>query len=164
LISSATFHLFLNLKDFPRHKNELNHVSPIYPRLDESIIEQRFNIDFTVNYWLYKGLPREKLVLGIGLYGKKYQLVSPSMNKLGSIADSWNSTNIPNELSYAETCNLVENSRWILENNSEQMISYIYNKTEWISYEDITSVKLKANYLVDNKLAGVAIWVSYNLL
>ncbi len=84
------------------------------------------------------------------------------MNKLGSIAGATNSTNGLNHLSYSETCNLVKADGWVLESNSEQMVSYAYNKTNWISYEDIISIQFKANYLIDNELAGVAIWVSLN--
>ena len=59
-------------------------MSPLYPRNNETIIESRFNVDFTVNYWIYKGLAKEKLILLTSLYGESFKLAEQHLHTPGS--------------------------------------------------------------------------------
>ena len=42
--------------------------------------------DYAVNYWINLGAPPEKLVLGIGLYGRSFTLASSSNTGVGASA------------------------------------------------------------------------------
>jgi hypothetical protein len=64
----------------------LNFLAPIYSRASESIRDARHNIDFLVNYWLYKGVDKEKLIVTVNLYGKSFDLFDASDHFVGSMA------------------------------------------------------------------------------
>lgn len=39
-----------------------------------------------MNYWISKGFPNEKIVLGLAFYGRGFKLADPMVNKPGSPA------------------------------------------------------------------------------
>lgn len=50
----------------------LGHQAPLYPRRDESPDQRKLNVEWAVNYWLNQGCPKEKLVVGLALYGRSF--------------------------------------------------------------------------------------------
>ena len=138
---------FTTVKDFDSELGFLtSHIAPIYPRNAQTVIESRKNVDFTVNYWLYKGLQKEKLILGITLYADTYKFDSKTERA-------------KKRLNYHETCQLIEMNHWNFTTSKEQMVSYFFNETNWIGSENIESIQLKAMYAIENQLGGLAFWV-----
>lgn len=43
-----------------------------------------FHKDWSVNYWLSKGCPREKLILGMAFYGRGFKLAESQNTEIGS--------------------------------------------------------------------------------
>ena len=43
-------------------------------------------MDFATNYWIDKGFPKEKINLGLSLYGRTFTLKNPGEHDLGSPA------------------------------------------------------------------------------
>ena len=67
------------------------HNSPLYPRpdeTDEESISFGLSTDFAMRYWRSKGAAPEKLLLGMGAYGRGFNLVNPSNNGLYAPAAS----------------------------------------------------------------------------
>jgi chitinase len=59
--------------------------APLYAGpADQSVIEKQLNIDASVNYWLKNGAPKEKLVLGMPLYGRTFVMANSNDNKPGA--------------------------------------------------------------------------------
>jgi chitinase len=56
---------------------------------------------------------------------------------------------------------LYKNEEFEILWNDEHKIPFAQNYYEWIGYEDVDSLKLKAQYVVDNDLKGAMIWVKY---
>jgi chitinase len=54
--------------------NFTGHNSPLYSRSDEIGNLSYLNIDWSLNYWLDQGFPKEKLVLGLATYGRSFKL------------------------------------------------------------------------------------------
>jgi GH18 family chitinase len=42
--------------------------------------------------------------------------------------------------------------------NEEQKVPYAYKGAEWVSFDNIKSIKLKAEYIMDNNLGGAMVW------
>ncbi len=64
----------------------VDHNSPLYARKDEVGNATYFNTDWGVKYWLNSGLPKEKLVLGLALYGRTFKLENPQLVNHGDPA------------------------------------------------------------------------------
>ena len=45
--------------------------------------------------------------------------------------------------------------------NEDQKTPYAYRGSEWVGFDNVKSVKLKTEYLVDNNLGGAMVYVSY---
>lgn len=65
-------------------ENFLGHQAPLYPRRDESPDQRKLNVEWAVNYWLDQGCPKEKLLVGLALYGRSFTYSGST--KLGSPA------------------------------------------------------------------------------
>ena len=50
----------------------LGHNAPLYPRRNESPDQAKLNVEWAVNYWLSQGCPKEKLLVGLSLYGRSF--------------------------------------------------------------------------------------------
>ncbi len=56
------------------------------PYDDEKHLKTLFQ-NFTMNYWIEKGAPRHKLIMGMPLYGQAFTLNDPSNTGLNSPGD-----------------------------------------------------------------------------
>lgn len=55
-------------------ESKTGHNAPLYARPDESANERQLNVNFSINYWISRGAPRNKIVLGMGTYGRSFTL------------------------------------------------------------------------------------------
>jgi chitinase len=64
----------------------VGHHAPLYPWSGENEWQAKFNVNWTINFWLTNGAPKNKLLLGLPTYGRTFKLVNPSLNQIGSPA------------------------------------------------------------------------------
>lgn len=55
------------------------HIAPLYHNPDEHT--KYLNVNFSISYWLKKGIPPNKLIMGIATYGQSYTLSRKSQTK-----------------------------------------------------------------------------------
>ncbi|CAC5409184.1 E3.2.1.14 [Mytilus coruscus] len=154
---------FINLMAYDLHgswEKFLGHNSPLYARSDESTEQKKLNQDYAVNLWLNGGTPKEKLILGLGLYGRSFKMFS-SAHALGSPAAGAGTqgpyTREGGFLSFYEVCqNLAKG--WTRVWNDEQKVPYAYKGDQWVGYDDLESIQIKADYIRQNGLGGSMIW------
>lgn len=48
----------------------------MYARPDETGDQLRLNVDYAIKYWIKKGAAKEKIILGMGTYGRTFTLAS----------------------------------------------------------------------------------------
>jgi chitinase len=60
--------------------------SPLKSRVGESDEDSYLNIYSIVNYWLSKGLPKNKLIVGLATYGRTFTLKDDTSYGLGASA------------------------------------------------------------------------------
>ena len=116
--------------------------SPLYPRSLETGYLTTLNVNFSANYWVSKGMPREKIVVGIPLYGHSYKLINPSNNKIQAPAEGYGDTGESGFVSYPEICKFLKNGAVRVFVNDSQ-VPYAYENSEWISFDDVSSIKIK---------------------
>lgn len=50
----------------------LGHNAALYPRKNESPDQAKLSVSWAVNFWLAQGCPKEKLLVGLSLYGRSF--------------------------------------------------------------------------------------------
>ena len=61
-------------------------------------------------------------------------------------------------LSYYEICTKILKDGWTKKWSDEQKVPYAYGDNEWVGYEDVNSLRIKARYILDKDLAGAMFW------
>lgn len=138
------------------------HASPLYDYPGSG--NPAFNLNYTVHYFLDHGVDKTKIVVDIPLYGHSYTLSDVSQHGLGAptTGEGGNSgpyTRTRGTLAYYEICEMVSEEHWTVVQDPENRTGpYAYAVNQWVSYDDPASVGRKAQYILDNDLAGAMVW------
>ena len=107
----------------------------------------------SVQAYLDKGIPAEKLVLGMPLYGYAYQGVSSQNNGLYSTYTSAKS------VSYRTLKkNYLSNAAYRQYRHQEAQVPYLYGSRTFISSDDAESLAAKAALARSRDLGGIGFW------
>lgn len=141
---------------FSSYDGQTEHIGPLYT-------SNNYNIDSTVKYWIKKGIPSNKIVLGISSAGLSFTLKNPENHGLGAptcgAGNPGSLTYIPGSLSYYEICNNTKHNGWTVVRDPENKIGpYAYHGDQWVSYDDVENIRAKAKYIRDMDLGGSMIW------
>jgi chitinase len=121
------------------------------------------NVDACVRYWRSEGAPDDKIVLGISTYGKTYTLADPAVNGINSPATGLGKPGPITKLSGTISNQEIIDSGWIIRWLNDQKVPYAYIGDQWVSYENVESVKEKAMYIKSLNLAGAAFqWIDFD--
>lgn len=152
-VAALVDHIFLMTYDFHGPWDtyaDLN--APLYTPSDSSP-QYRSSVDAAVSVWLGKGVPAEKLVLGMPLYGYLYQGVSSRNNGLYSTYTSGKS------VSYDTVRKTYLSSASYRQYRHEQaQVPYLYGNRAFLSYEDEASIAAKAALARERGLGGIGFW------
>ncbi|XP_050423223.1 probable chitinase 10 [Adelges cooleyi] len=137
------------------------HVAPIYYHPEDEI--SYFNMNYTINYWIEKGANSRKIVLGIPLYGQSFTLSNPNVHGLNAPASGAGQagqfTRSAGFLAYNEICIKLASGQWNIVRDPKKRIGpYAYSGNQWVGFDDIWSVKQKADYVKTMNLGGAMIW------
>jgi chitinase len=122
------------------------------------------SIDAGVQAFLAAGAPPGKLVLGVPFYGRAYGEVAPG--ELGDglfqparpeAAQGWDPDGVPFRTLVGRD---IESEGFTRYWHDLAQVPWLYNPDSriWISYDDPTSIELKADYVRLRGLAGVFAW------
>ena len=129
-------------------RTKLGHNAPLKARPDED--EKDANIEFVIDYWLSKGAPNEKLILGLATYGRSFRLGKSNKNSPGDLSvGAGKAGQFSGEegfFTYYEVCQKINNESWILKFDKVQKVPYAYNDEDWVSFDDVTSLKIKVGF------------------
>nr|AKP18004.1 chitinase 6 [Eriocheir sinensis] len=140
------------------------HNAPLYSRDDEPEEEKSLNVDATIKLYLSSGAPPNKLVLGLGLYGRTFLLrdpVNPGISAPShSTAFAGQYTREDGFLGYNEICEkqTTEKGLWQIVWQKAHQVPYMFRNDMWVGYDDDISLSLKAAYAQQLGLGGVMIW------
>jgi len=164
-IKTLSDHLdFVTVMTYDYHGHwdkQTGHLAPLYQHENDS--DPTMNINYTVNYLLDNGLAREKLVMAMPLYGQTFTLRDESFHNLNadSIGPGKEAAYTKSEgfIAYYEICNNVLNDQWeVVRDDSKAMGPYAYKGNQWISFDDIDSIRQKMAFVQEMGLAGVMVW------
>ena len=110
-------------------------------------------------------MPPGKVVLGVGFYGRSFQLRDRSCNTPGcqfkGPAKAGPCTNAAGILAYFEIMDIIAEEKPKVVHDSKAAVNYITfrdNKDQWISYDDATTLKQKVDWADKMGLGGLLIW------
>ncbi|XP_043471715.1 acidic mammalian chitinase-like isoform X2 [Leptopilina heterotoma] len=157
---------FINLMTYDYHgtnnDKRVGHNAPLFASPQETPDEKQLNCDASVKYWISQGAPREKINLGTAFYGRSFTLANPNLHKRGSPATGPGKegrlTGAAGTLGYYEVCENTDKKGWKVEYDAEQHVVYAFQGNQIVGYDDVNSIKEKAQYVKNNNLGGAMIW------
>lgn len=154
---------FINLMTYDLHgsyEGRTGQNSPLYASSMDTNLQ--LNQDACVRAWIAAGASPSKLLLGIGFYGRSYTLSNSAATALGAITigagKAGKYSEEPGMLTYLEICELQKGGGWTTVFDNEQKNPYTYSGNQWVGYDDVQSITLKAAYAKNMKLGGVMVW------
>jgi chitinase len=142
------------------HQAPIN-MSDYDPRDAET--QSDFTINGAVNNFLNAGVPAEKLVIGVGLFGQAWRNVRPNdFFGLFSTTDGVPSGTRPGGLLYYSDMaeHFINSPNYIRFFDESAGVPWMYNESGriGISYENSESIQRKAAYVKRMGLGGIMIW------
>jgi len=113
-------------------------------------VEPTFNTEFAVDYWINGGAPASKLNLGLGLYGRGWNLDNPQNNGPHAPAQqpipAGPYTREAGFWGFHEICEkqvIEQPGQWTVVYDEHYKSPYAYNDRIWIGYEDERGIEDK---------------------
>uniref|UniRef100_A0A182S9A2 chitinase n=1 Tax=Anopheles maculatus TaxID=74869 RepID=A0A182S9A2_9DIPT len=140
---------------------QTGHVAPLYYHPEDEI--DFFNANYSINYWIEKGAPSRKIVMGMPLYGQSFQLADTKKNGLNAKApgpgQAGEFTRAAGFLAYYEICDRIQNKGWtVVQDELGRMGPYAYKGNQWVSFDDKESLLKKVQFIRAMDLGGGMIW------
>jgi chitinase len=135
------------------------HNSPLYPAAGETGESAQLSVQWAANYWAQKGAPKNKIVIGMPLYGRSFTLTS-SATGLGAPAKAGNSgpyVRSAGYLAYYEICEMISKGA-SLHNLNDQHVPYLVSGNQWVGYDNENSLREKVQFVKDNGFGGTMVW------
>ncbi|XP_061170028.1 uncharacterized protein LOC133179255 [Saccostrea echinata] len=158
---------FINLMAYDFHgawEAQTGHHSPLFKGKAERWYAAQLNVQWSAAYWRRNGASRNKMVIGMAMYGRGYKLQYLSINGIGAqalVGSSGNSmgpfTKSKGLLAYYEICSRL-NGNGVEIWDDERRVPYMYDGSDWVGYENVRSVIEKTKWTMDHGYAGVMIW------
>lgn len=131
-----------------------NHHSALYPSEKGN---PQFNVDCAVSYYLMQGVPSEKIVLGMPLYGRSYALSGGLYSPYKGIGEG--TTSEAGVRFFSDIKQRLLGS-YIRQWDDLAQVPYLYHpgSGQFISYDDEQSLAIKCRYVKEQKLGGAMVW------
>ncbi|KAF7154097.1 hypothetical protein RHSIM_Rhsim01G0188700 [Rhododendron simsii] len=113
--------------------------------------------DYGIKEWISRGLPADKMVLGLAYHGYAWTLVDPTANEIGSPARGRAIT-----LDGSMFCKFIKSYMKCYGEqvgyNSTYVMNYCISGLVWIGYDDVEAIRTKASYAREKGLLGYIVW------
>lgn len=149
---------WINVMTYDLHgswEREALHHSPL--RSGEGL-----STESAVQLYKSKGVPAEKIVIGVPTYGKSLKLAD--QNNYGyksGVAGAGEAGPYSQEvgmLGYLEICEKVKSSGWKTGGATDDVGPYAYNGDQFVGFDDVETAQKKAKYALEQGLGGVMVW------
>ncbi|XP_070695379.1 chitinase-3-like protein 1 [Pempheris klunzingeri] len=146
---------FISIKTFDLHGDQdrvTAHHSSLYT-------ENNANIDYVMQYWIERGAPAGKLLLGFPTHACPFTLSTTATGLGAPVSGPANPAPYTQQIglwSYYETCSFLKGAsvHWI----DGQEVPYAVKGNQWVGFDNQRSYDAKVDYLKSRRLAGAAVW------
>jgi chitinase len=127
--------------------------APLY-RDPESGLSWEWSVQDTITLYVNKGVPAQKLVMGVPFYGRAYNQVTNLNNGLYQSFIGGGSA-----ISYANLdANYINKNGFIRFWEPDSKVPWLFNGSQFISFDDTESIGYKTSYIKANSLGGAMMW------
>lgn len=155
---------FITIMTYDYHgpwENKTGHNSPLLPAEHEIGKDRLLNMFWSMQYWYSHGVPKQKMNLGLALYGRSFSLANPGNNSLGAPIINGGRPGLYTRergfLAYYEICQMGRDGaivRWM----NDQKVPYLVKGNQWVGYDNPRSLHIKVRWAVANQFGGIAVW------
>ncbi|CAN8005513.1 unnamed protein product [Ixodes hexagonus] len=135
------------------------------PLQGSGLRNQTLDFDSAIERAISSGVPVHKLIPSVSFESVAYTLDEGTGHSPGSILLAGRShgrpgpiTKNPGVLAYFELCRWLQMGNWTRVWDTRAGCAYAYSGDQWVTFEDVQSLTLKAEYVRNRSLAGVMIW------
>ncbi|XP_067006667.2 probable chitinase 10 [Anabrus simplex] len=160
----ASYLDFINLMAYDFHgkwERETGHNAPLYAPSSDSEWRKQLSVDHAANMWVKLGAPKEKMVIGMGTYGRTFTLSNLSAFKVNSPASGGGKageyTKESGFLAYYEVCEMLKNGATYVWDD-EMKVPYAVQGDQWVGFDDERSIRNKMHWIKDNGFGGAMVW------
>ncbi|NP_001312658.1 G-type lectin S-receptor-like serine/threonine-protein kinase At1g11330 precursor [Nicotiana tabacum] len=115
----------------------------------------KLNTDYGIKEWIKRGLPANKIVLGLAYHGYAWTLVNPKHNTVRTPARGLAITQ-DGSISYRYIKQYMKSYGVTPVYNSTFVVNYVTIGSFWIGYDDVEAIRTKVSYAKDKGLLGFA--------
>lgn len=143
---------FVNVMTYDLHggwDKKTGNLAPLYRGTRDQTNQ---NVDYCIRYLIQRGAPKDKIVVGIPCYGNGFKLNDPNNNGIGAPAVEGK------QLAFSDICWRLKAKSLTYRWEDQQKAPYAFNGNEWIGFDSVRSVTVKANYINKMGLGGAMFW------
>jgi len=155
---------FINLMTYDMHggwDGMTGHQAPLVETGTDAY-NYPLSASWAVDYWIDHGCPPEKLVLGIGTYGRSFTLTSSAtgFNAPATTGTAGPLTREAGFLAYNEIAADLAAGKLTRVWDDGRKVPYAYSTAskQWVGYDDAESIKHKIDFVKARGLGGAMIW------
>nr|KAG5701014.1 hypothetical protein BaRGS_022725 [Batillaria attramentaria] len=157
---------FISLMAYDFHGGTFDSVtgpnSPLFAHFTETGKAAFLNVDWAARYWVDKGAPKHKLVIGVPVYGRTFTLTSFTDTDLGAPSrgggNAGTYTREKGFLAYYEICTKIATANVTARIQDMKVPYLVYNSDQWVGYDDAASLREKVRYIRKHGFGGVMVW------
>ena len=156
---------YINVMTYDFHgqwENRVGHNSPLFPLNSASEFQEKLTVDYSAKEWVRQGAPLEKLIVGMPVYGRTFQLADPAKFDIGAEAlgggEAGRYTGESGFLSYYEICDFLHQPNTTLVWDNEQQVPFAYRGDQWVGFDDERSLRTKVAWLKTEGFGGIMVW------
>ncbi|XP_022862243.1 acidic mammalian chitinase-like [Olea europaea var. sylvestris] len=113
---------------------------------------------YGISTWKGDGVPSNKIVMGMPVYGRTWQLKDPNEHGIGAPAVGTGPGGTQGVMIYSDILgfNSLNNATVVFDNAT--VSTYSYAGTNWIGYDDTNSIQAKIKFAKAQGLGGYFLW------
>ena len=169
---------FINIMAYDLHgtwEKITGHNAPLYMNPNDpgsEAAKEKFNISYAVDYYLNAGVPSDKIILGLPLYGRAWEEVPATNNGLFQDGPSYPETGKPGNweggsFDYWKIQELISEGGYTRYWDDYSKVPWLYGKNYtpeknsggmFVTYDDVEAIDGKVQYVKEKNLGGVMFW------